>query len=124
VPYRNSGDLVLGFVSGEIDYIAISMSKLKKLPEGSCFAVTDHFGIQNITPMKHVLENYEYRNIQQHAYWLIKNYDQSIKLLLSSAILSPDYKNWITSKSFVLGSFDHNDLAKSRMGAVSWGLDQ
>ena len=71
-----------------------------------------------------LLENDENKNIQQHAYWLIKNYDRSIRLLLSSAILSPDYKNWITSKSFVLGSFDHNDLEKSRMGAVSWGLDQ
>ena len=124
VPYRNSGDLVLGFVSGEIDYIAISMSKLKKLPDGSCFAVTSESPIQNITPMKHVLENYQYKNIQQHAYWLIKNYDKSIRLLLSSAILSPDYNNWISSKSFVLGSFDFNDLHRSQMGAISWGLDQ
>ena len=113
---------MLGFVSGEIDYIAISMSKLKKLPEGSCFAVTDDFGMQNITPMKDVLTHYEYKNIQQHAYWLTKNHDQSIRLLLSSAILSPDYKNWITSKSFIISSFDFNDLERSQQGAISWGL--
>jgi hypothetical protein len=123
VPYRNSGDLVLAFVSGEIDYIAISMSKLKKLPEGSCFAVTNNAPIENITPMKNVLQGYEYTNIQQHAYWLIKHYDKRVRLLLASAILSPTYKDWIMSKSFVLSSFNFNDLQRSQQGAVNWGLE-
>jgi hypothetical protein len=72
--------------------------------------------------MKHVLEKYEYKNIQQHAYWLIKNYNKSIRMLLSSAILSTNYKDWITSKSFVLGTFDYNDLERSQQGATNWGL--
>ena len=109
-------------MSGEIDYIAISMSKLPKLPADSCFAVTNDLAIEGITPMKHVLEKYEYKNIQQHAYWLIKNYNKSIRMLLSSAILSTNYKDWITSKSFVLGTFDYNDLERSQQGATNWGL--
>ena len=43
-------------------------------------------------------------------------------MLLSSAILSTNYKDWITSKSFVLGTFDYNDLERSQQGATNWGL--
>ena len=122
VPYRNSGDLVLGFMSGEIDYIAISMSKLPKLPAGSCFAVTNDVSIAGITPMKNILKHYEYKNIQQHAYWLIKNYNKFVRMLLSTAILSNEYKDWITSKSFVISTFDYNDLERAQQGAENWGL--
>ena len=122
VPYRNSGDLVLGFISGEIDYIAISMSKLSKLPDNSCFAVTNDAEIEGIASMQSITSNYQYDLIQQHAYWLTKNYDAQMKSLLARAIMTPVYMEWITSKYFVLSTFDKDDLTKARQGAVDWGL--
>ena len=122
VPYRNSGDLVLGFVSEEIDYIAISMSKLSKLPQGSCFAVTNEQTLQGIPPMHDLLPDYSYNDVKQHAYWLVKNADQNLINAMIQAISTEEYSSWINSKSFVIGKFSDSDLEKSRQGAVDWGL--
>lgn len=122
IPYRNSGDLVLGFTSKEIDYIAISMSKLTKLPAGSCFAVTNDVAIENIPPLAELLPNFQYSYIKQHAYWLVKNADNDFIDAMIKGIQSANYSNWITSKSFVPGKFEDDDLHRSQQGAVDWGL--
>lgn len=124
IPYRNSGDLVLGLISEDIDYVAISLSKLDNLPHNSCFAVSYETSVQGIDPLDKILDNFTYNYINQHAYWLQKNNDVNyIRSILIDAINTPAYKNWIQSQLFVSDFVWHNsDLEKSQQGAYDWGL--
>ena len=122
IPYRNSGDLVLGFRSEEIDYIAVSMSQLSALPTDSCFAVTNEVTLQGIKPLHTFLPDYKYKYIKQHAYWLTKNADPDFIDIMIQSIKSKSYSDWILSKSFVMSKFENDDLMKSQQGAIDWGL--
>ena len=126
IPYRNSNDLLLGFLANEIDYIAISLSKLNELPASSCFAVTSNKNTFGIKTLDQILPNYNYKHINQHAYWLSKNQDvKTIREIIISAIQSKKYKNWIQSQLFISDlTFNENDLQQSQQGALDWGLKQ
>lgn len=126
IPYRNSNDLLLGFLANEIDYIAISLSKLNELPASSCFAVTSNTKTLGINSLDQILPNYKYNYINQHAYWLARNQDvKTIREIIISAIQSEKYKNWIQSQLFISDlTFNENDLQQSQQGALDWGLKQ
>lgn len=124
IPYRNSGDLVLGFLSNDLNYIAINLSQIDKLPQSSCFAITSEKTFQNIKPLSKILPNYHYHSIKQHAYWLQKNNDvDNLRSILIKAINTTDYKNWIDSQLFESNStWSLEDLRQSQQGAYDWGL--
>jgi len=124
IPYRNSGDLVLGLVSDDVDYVAISLSKLGKLPQGSCFAVTNDINVQGIDPLDEIVKHFDYNYINQHAYWLQKNNDVDLlRSILIDAINTADYKKWIESKLFISNFvWQDEDIIKSQQGAKDWGL--
>ena len=124
IPYRNSGDLVLGLVSDDVDFIAISLSKLSKLPQDSCFAVTNEVTVQGINPLDNIVKDFDYNYINQHAYWLQKNNDvDTLRSILIDAINTEDYKKWIESQLFLSNfSWHENDITKSQQGAIDWGL--
>ena len=124
IPYRNSGDLVLGLVSDDVDFVAISLSKLSKLPQHSCFAVTNDVPVQGINPLDTIVKDFDYNYINQHAYWLQKNNDVTpLRSILIEAIKTPSYKKWIESQLFLSDFIWHdNDFTKSLQGAIDWGL--
>lgn len=124
IAYRNSGDLVLAFVSGEIDYISINMSKIKKLPANSCFAVTGDQPIGGVDPISTLLPDFAFRDIKQHAYWLIKNQNPKVSNILQQAINSPSYSAWLGSQLFIKGSLENNDLSNTQKGSLAWGLQE
>jgi len=124
IPYQNSGDLVLSLNSNEVDYIAISITQLKKLPEGSCFAVTNSQTVNGIEPLKTLVKNYKFSDISQHAYWLINNYNEpdQIRKILDNAVSSAEYNEWLGNLQVVKNKLDvMSDLKSSVNGAYVWG---
>jgi len=125
IPFKNSGQLVLAFQTNDLDYIAVSLSKVKKLPTGSCFAVTGHLPIDDMQPLKNALPDYDYRFISQHAFWFAVNFDNqtAIRQLLLDAIHSGEYSAWVDKSKFIAPvSIDNIDdqLASVLIGVDNW----
>jgi len=97
---------------------------LKKLPQGSCFAVTNSQSVNGIKPLETLVKNYKFSSISQHAYWLIKNYDQpdQIRKILDNAVSSAKYNLWLGNLQVVKNKLDvMADLKASVDGAHDWG---
>lgn len=125
VPYKNSGETVLGFQAGNVDYVALASSRLTKLPEGTCFAVTGDREFAGMGLVKEIITDYEYNDLAQHGYWLIKNFDDNkeIRNILHEAIQHEEYAKWHNKKFLNVPTvaFDLEHLENSYNGAYAWG---
>ena len=125
IPYKNSGETVLGFQAGNVDYVALASSRLTTLPAGTCFAVTGDREFAGMSLTKEIMNTYAYNDLAQHGYWLIKNFDNldETRSILHKAIQHEEYAKWHNKKFLNVPTvaFDITHLENSYNGAYAWG---